>query len=53
MEDILETGLGVEIVDEYDRVADLRVLASELRDRRLLQLQGSKLRRSDGEEAAG
>ena len=35
MEDVLETILGVEIVDEGDKVADLRVLAKQQRDRRI------------------
>ena len=37
LEDVLETLLGREILDELDTVADLRVLAKELRDRRLLK----------------
>jgi CBS domain containing-hemolysin-like protein len=35
LEDALETILGQEIPDELDRVADLRQLATTLRDRRL------------------
>lgn len=35
MEDVLETILGVEIIDEGDRVADLRVLAKQRRDKRI------------------
>jgi CBS domain containing-hemolysin-like protein len=35
LEDLIETILGVEIIDESDRVADMRHLAAELRDRRL------------------
>jgi len=35
MEDVLETILGVEIVDEGDKVADLRVLAKQQRDKRI------------------
>lgn len=34
LEDVLETMLGREILDEVDTVADLRQLAKELRDRR-------------------
>jgi len=34
LEDVLETMLGREILDEVDTVADLRELAKELRDRR-------------------
>jgi CBS domain containing-hemolysin-like protein len=35
LEDVLETVLGAEIVDELDSVADLRSLATKRRDRRL------------------
>lgn len=35
MEDVLETILGVEIVDEGDKVADLRLLAKQQRDKRI------------------
>lgn len=35
MEDLVETALGFEIVDESDRVADLREEAKKLRERRL------------------
>lgn len=35
LEDVVETILGVEIMDESDRVADLRRVAADLRDRRL------------------
>jgi CBS domain containing-hemolysin-like protein len=38
MEDVLETMLGVEIVDEKDKVVDLRELAKHRRDRRISQL---------------
>lgn len=38
LEDLLETLLGVEIVDESDRVADLRQEAIRLRDKRLREL---------------
>ncbi|MEM6795092.1 MAG: CNNM domain-containing protein [Acidobacteriota bacterium] len=37
LEDLLETVLGIEIVDESDRVADLRAEAMALRERRLRQ----------------
>ena len=37
LEDLLETLLGREILDELDTVADLRKLATELRDRRLME----------------
>ena len=35
LEDVVETLLGAEIVDEADRVVDLRALAAEIRDRRM------------------
>ncbi len=35
MEDVLETILGVEIVDEADRVVDLRAFAKQARDKRI------------------
>jgi CBS domain containing-hemolysin-like protein len=38
LEDLTETILGVEIVDESDRIADLRQAAAKLRDRRLERL---------------
>ncbi len=44
MEDLIETALGVEIVDEKDKVADLRKLAIQLRDQRLARMQ---IRRSN------
>ena len=39
MEDVLETMLGTEIVDEGDRVVDLRALAKSRRDRRVAEYQ--------------
>jgi CBS domain containing-hemolysin-like protein len=38
MEDVLETILGVEIVDEADRIVDLRELAKNRRDKRIAML---------------
>ncbi len=38
MEDVLETILGVEIVDEADKVVDLRELAKQHRDKRIALL---------------
>ncbi len=38
MEDVLETMLGAEIVDEADRVVDLRLLAKQLRDKRVASI---------------
>jgi CBS domain containing-hemolysin-like protein len=39
LEDLTETVLGTEIVDEFDRTVDLRQKALELRDRRLERLR--------------
>ena len=39
LEDLTETVLGAEIVDESDTVVDLRGKALELRDRRLARLR--------------
>ena len=39
LEDLTETALGVEIVDESDRIADMRVLAARLRDQRLRRMR--------------
>jgi CBS domain containing-hemolysin-like protein len=39
LEDLTETLLGTEIVDEFDRIVDLREKALELRDRRLERLR--------------
>ncbi len=38
MEDVLETMLGVEIIDEADKVVDLRRLAKEQRDKRVASI---------------
>ncbi len=45
MEDVMETLLGVEIMDEADKVTDLRHLAKQRRDQRiaLLRLQNAHL----------
>ena len=40
MEDLLETMLGVEIMDESDEVADLREVAAEMRNHRMKRLRG-------------
>ena len=37
LEDVIETTLGVEIVDETDPTKDMRALAAEIRDKRLKQ----------------
>ncbi|MCX7930425.1 MAG: CBS domain-containing protein [Chlorobi bacterium] len=39
LEDVVETILGAEIVDEADRVVDMRQLAQQQRDRRIAQQQ--------------
>ena len=39
LEDLTETILGVEIVDESDRVADMRQAAARVRDRRLERMR--------------
>ncbi|MFA6570815.1 MAG: CNNM domain-containing protein [Bacteroidota bacterium] len=38
MEDVLETILGVEIVDEADKIVDLRSVAKHLRDKRIASM---------------
>jgi len=45
LEDVVETLLGAEIVDEADRVEDLRELAMQIRDRRMAR------RSTEGSEA--
>lgn len=39
LEDLFETALGAEIIDELDQVVDLRQKALELRDRRLARMR--------------
>jgi CBS domain containing-hemolysin-like protein len=41
MEDVLETMLGAEIVDEADHVVDLRALAKQRRDARVARITQS------------
>lgn len=41
MEDVLETILGAEIVDEADRIVDLRLLAKQKRDSRIANKKSS------------
>jgi CBS domain containing-hemolysin-like protein len=53
LEDLTETMLGVEIVDESDQIADLRAAAMRLRDgrlERLKQLRQMSLGQTDDEE---
>ena len=47
LEDVVETLLGAEIVDDRDRVSDLRALAAQLRDERLARRQHSLPDESD------
>lgn len=46
LEDVLETLLGLEIVDEIDRVDDMQALARQLMDRRMARL-GAKIQNDD------
>lgn len=50
-EDLMETILGVEILDESDRYADLRKVATRLREQRLERLR-TKIHRPAGPPAA-
>jgi CBS domain containing-hemolysin-like protein len=51
LEDLTETLLGAEIVDESDRVVDLRQAALEYRDRRLERLRRKREEASAGADA--
>ncbi len=51
LEDILENLLGVEIVDEADRVVDMRELAKQRRERRLME-RFPQFSQSDGSNPA-
>lgn len=42
MEDVLETILGVEIVDEADKFEDMRLVAKQKRDKRIATLENEK-----------
>ncbi len=42
MEDVVEAILGVEIVDEADRIVDLRALAKQRRDKRVAEVQAKE-----------
>ncbi|WP_418001280.1 CNNM domain-containing protein [Moraxella haemolytica] len=46
LEDVLETLLGLEIVDEFDRVDDMQILARQLMERRMSHI-GAKLENTD------
>lgn len=52
LEDLTETILGVEIVDESDRVVDLRLAAAELRDRRMARMRRKRELASGPESTA-
>jgi len=39
LEDLTETVLGVEIIDESDRIVDQRQAAAALRDQRMVRMQ--------------
>lgn len=53
LEDLMETLLGVEIVDEADRVADLRELAKQLREERVARIRATSAGRGPlGEHSA-
>lgn len=49
LEDLMETILGVEILDESDRVVDLRAEASRLREERLAQTERGRRAEIDAE----
>jgi len=42
MEDLIETALGAEIIDEFDQYTDLQQVAMELRDRRLRRMASAR-----------
>jgi CBS domain containing-hemolysin-like protein len=52
MEDVIETLLGMEIVDETDTTIDMRVLAQRLRERRATALDALEANNGDDGEAA-
>lgn len=51
LEDVLETLLGLEIVDEIDRVDDMQALARQLMDRRMARL-GAKIEHDEHDETS-
>ncbi|MFQ5654850.1 MAG: hemolysin family protein [Planctomycetota bacterium] len=53
LEDVMETILGVEIVDESDRVADLRQAAMKMRQQRLERMEEQHLLRPGGAGSPG
>jgi len=53
LEDLTETILGVEIIDESDRIVDQRLAAAALRDQRMERIiRRRQVRESDGEHPA-
>lgn len=52
LEDVFETLLGLEIVDEIDRVEDMQALARQMMDRRVERL-GMKLSDDEHENYSG
>jgi len=48
LEDLIETILGIEIIDESDRVVDMRAVAMRIRDQRLAKIE-SKISEQAGE----
>ena len=53
LEDLTETILGVEIVDESDQIVDMRQAAMRLRDRRLERLRARRQLHVGDEEEGG
>lgn len=51
LEDVLETLLGLEIVDEIDRVDDMQALARQLMDRRMARL-GAKIEHDEHDKTS-
>ena len=49
-EDLFETILGIEVVDELDQVTDLRDIAKTLREKRIDRLKGERSFRAQGDD---
>jgi CBS domain containing-hemolysin-like protein len=49
-EDLFETILGIEVVDELDQVTDLRDIAKTLREKRIDRLKGERSFRAQGND---
>ena len=52
-EDLFETILGIEVVDEHDDVVDLRERAQSLREKRLKRLKESRSYHSSADDGDG